>query len=437
MTPREEKDDGDEAVAPPVGGTGEQAAFVEANLRRNYLAHFTDGMLSFTGFRLISTPTFTPAYLFVLTGSATMVGLGSSLLQAGAMLSPVLVAAALDHRARILPVAAWIGWFMRAMILALALAGWFLSGTAAILASFAALFFLGLGMGGQRVAFQLLLSKVIPVARRGRLQGWRNFFGGIIAAGMSWAAGTWLLGSEPTRSGYAAIFFLTFALSGLGLMAISFLMREPVRPARSRGALSKRVAAVSSHFTDREFRRFLAAQACCTMARAVSPFYILHAGHVIGLDGAAVGALALAFTASDTLFNLIWGRIGDARGYRLIFLLTLLLWIAATVLLLFARSEALVYLAFAGLGGAFSGFLMSQQTMVLEFGSHDDLAMRLGLTNTIDGVTSAIGPAIGGILAVHYGYQPLFIASGGLLCVALILLLGVRDPRHPFPQGAS
>ena len=73
---------------------------------------------------------------------------------------------------------------------------------------------------------------------------------------------------------------------------------------------------------------------------------------------------------------------------------------------------------------------MSQQTMVLEFGSRDNLAMRLGLINTIDGVTSAIGPAIGGLVAVYYGYPPLLIVSGALLVLALTFLIGVRDPRR-------
>ena len=129
-------------------------------------------------------------------------------------------------------------------------------------------------------------------------------------------------------------------MGSLGLLTIGLLMREPpwstTRPRLARWTWA---AGFSSHFTDKSFRRFMTAQACCTLARAAFPFYILHAGRVIGLDGAAVGALALAFTASDTVFNLVWGRIGDARGYRLTFLLTLLLWILATALLLLARGE--------------------------------------------------------------------------------------------------
>ena len=47
------------------------------------------------------------------------------------------------------------------------------------------------------MAFQLLLAKVIPISQRGRLQAWRNVTGGLIAAGLSYAAGRWLIGARP------------------------------------------------------------------------------------------------------------------------------------------------------------------------------------------------------------------------------------------------
>ena len=47
----------------------EYDAFVAANLRRNFIAHFFHGMLGMTGFRLIYAPTFMPTYIHRLTGS--------------------------------------------------------------------------------------------------------------------------------------------------------------------------------------------------------------------------------------------------------------------------------------------------------------------------------------------------------------------------------
>jgi MFS family permease len=86
--------------------------------------------------------------------------------------------------------------------------------------------------------------------------------------------------------------------------------------------------------------------------------------------------------------------------------------------------------AFFGLGAAQSGFLMSSQTMVLEFGAREEIAMRLALVATAQGATSAAGPLVGGLIAKLFGYPTLFGVSIGFLIAALAILLTlVREPR--------
>src|SRR5262249_17365599 len=155
------------------------------NLKRNYLGHYLHGMLGQTGFRLVNAPTFVPAYLHSLTGSDTWVGLGTSLQQLGAIVSPIVGAVQIEHRKKILPVSVTLGWLMRAQILGLAISGWFLRGEPALIAALLFLFLLGLFQGPQRVAFQQLMGKVIPTRLRGRLNAWRSMTGGLIAAALS------------------------------------------------------------------------------------------------------------------------------------------------------------------------------------------------------------------------------------------------------------
>jgi MFS family permease len=93
-------------------------------------------------------------------------------------------------------------------------------------------------------------------------------------------------------------------------------------------------------------------------------------------------------------------------------------------------TQAVILIAFFGLGAAQSGFLMSSQTMVLEFGARDDMAMRLALTSTAQGAMSAIGPLAGGLIAATLGYEALFGVSIGFLLTALIILVTlVEEPR--------
>ena len=102
--------------------------FVWKNLPRNFAGHYLHGMMGMTGFRLFNAPTFLPAYLHLLSGSDFVVGLGQSLQQVGAVISPVIAATQIEHRKRVLPVAVLLGTLMRVQILGIAVAGFILHG---------------------------------------------------------------------------------------------------------------------------------------------------------------------------------------------------------------------------------------------------------------------------------------------------------------------
>src|SRR5689334_17207134 len=118
--------------------------FVWANLPRNFAAHYIHGMLGMTGFRLLNAPTFIPAYLHFISGSDAIVGLGLGLQQLGGVFSPIVGAARVEHRKRVLPAAMLMGTAMRIPILLMALAGWFLKPPAVIWVFLTLLFLMGL-----------------------------------------------------------------------------------------------------------------------------------------------------------------------------------------------------------------------------------------------------------------------------------------------------
>jgi MFS family permease len=427
--------------------------FVWANLPRNFAGHFIHGMLGMTGFRLFNAPTFLPAYLHMLSGSDFVVGLGQSLQQLGGVVSPVIGATQIEHRKKVLPVAVVMGTLMRIQILGVAVSGFVLKGYPLLIAVLGFLFLLGLFSGPQQVAFQLLLAKVIPISRRGRLQAVRNVTGGAIAAGLAWFAGRTLIQHNVFGNGYGVTFLLAFVLTSLGLSALQLLMREPEPPTiRAKGRIIDRIRDFPALFTqDRGFMYFMVAQTLATAGRVAAPFYILFAGHSMPLDGKTLGLVSLAFLGADTVTNLGWGLAGDRFGFRFTFALSLGVWIAGTLLLMTApvlaaaypgvaagahgggvpRVEALIFSAFFALGAAQSGFLMSSQTMVLEFGARDDIPMRLALTTTAQGAMNTIGPLAGGLIAATLGYQALFGVSVSLLAMSLIVLLArVEEPRY-------
>jgi MFS family permease len=420
--------------------------FVWDNLPRNFAGHFLHGMLGMTGFRLVNSLTIMPAYLSLLSGgSALVVGLGQSLQQLGGIVSPVIGATEIEHRKKVLPVSMLMGTLMRVQILGMGCAGFFLHGKPLLITVLAFLFLLGIFQGAQGVAFQLLLAKVIPITRRGALQALRNVTGGAIAAALAWWAGAYLIQKNIFGNGYGVTFLVAFVLTSAGLTALALLMREPIPPTvRTKARLMTRVREFPALFRqDPGFLYFMIAQTLATAGRVAAPFYILYAGHSMKLDGANIGLLSLISLGSDTLTNMIWGLTGDRFGFRFTFIVALIVWVCGTVLLMAAPGLAhftvggftpgtriLIFTAFFALGASQSGFLMSSQTMVLEFGSREDIPMRLALTATAQGTMNAVGPILGGVVAETLGFETLFGVSATMLAISLLVLLTkVEEPR--------
>ncbi|XAP77597.1 MFS transporter [Citromicrobium bathyomarinum] len=432
MDPLEDPEGLDETAGAQRRALAEHARFVDENLKRNYTANFIHGVLGMTGFRLIYAPTIIPAYLLLLTGSTAAVGLGTALLQLGATISPIASGSRIEHRSHILPYAIGVGSMMRLMILGLALTGYFLTGNILLVATFACFVLLGFFTGAQRVAFQMLMSKLIPIRKRGRLQGYRNFAGGLIAALLAWAAGNYLIADKWLGNGYATTFLFAFLLTSAGLVVLKTMIREPAAPvSRPQMPMMQRIRQFPELLQDRDFAWFLAVQCFSTMARVGAPFWTIYAGTQLGLDGALIGGLSFVFLGSDTLSNVLWGPLGDRFGFKIIYVLALCSSVSGVTLLILGSTAVPIYAAFVLLGVGGSGWMLASTTMVLEFGEPQDTPMRLAFVTTLEGAIAASGPVIAGLLVAVSGFQPLFfIVLAAQIAALLLLIVKVREPRH-------
>lgn len=424
---------------PPGEGASAEARFqaeVRSRLRRNYGALLVHGLLGQTGFRLIHAPTFIPAYVELLSGTPLAVGLVRAVQSLGMFLSPILGATIIEHRRRVLPVLLAVGGAMRFQVLGLALAGLFLLDPTALAAIFVFLGLFGLFMGMQGVVFHFLVSKVIPVDLRGRLMGLRNALAGLVA-GVVASVGGRLVDANALGDGYAATFLIAFALTASGLAMLLFV-REPESPEvleRSRlGARLRELPALLRG--DRSFTVYFVARALGTMGRMSVPFYVLYAAQRMEIGGGELGDLTLAFVLAHSIGNLFWGTLADRRGFRSIFVVALSLWILSGLLLLTTTSFAALVLVMLGLGAGIGGFMMAAQNLVLEFGTREDLPMRIAVANSASELVGAVGPLLGGVLAVSVSYVAVFWTAIAFQLAALLLVtLHVKEPRRR--AGAS
>ena len=289
----------------------------------------------------------------------------------------------------------------------------------------------GFFLGMQSVVFNVLVSKVIPMERRGILMGLRSTLSGITAAAVAVVGGL-LVERVALGNGYASTFLAAFALTSLGLVALLFV-REPDSPhVRARESVGSRLRQLPALLrSDRNFTAYFMARALGTMGRMGFPYYWLFARTRVELTGADLGLLSAAYLLGQNLPTVLWGAIADRRGFRAVFVASLGLWIGATGGLLAAESSLALLIAFAALGAGQGGFMLSSQNLVLEFGSRENLPMRIAVANTATEIVGAIAPLLGGVLATAFSYPTVLGVALGMQTLALIFTLGaVAEPRH-------
>ncbi len=414
-----------------------------AHLRRNTLIQLAHGLFGQTGFRLVSAPTFLPAYLFLLSGSEFVVGLARSLQGTGTVASPMIGASLIGHRKRFLGVTLASSALMRVQILGIAVAGFVLGGTSratdgpavgAVVAIIVFLALMGFFQGVAQVTMNALRAKVIPINRRGIVSGARHFLAGLTSAGVSYAAGAYIIDADLFGNGYASVFLFAFGITCVGLFALALTHEPTATSLRPRASITETFKAVGPILRDQPaFRRFFVARAIASCGSMALPFYILFAGTRMELTGATLGLLTTVWMLTSSTVNLIWGVLADRYGYKLVIVATLACWIVSHIQLLFAASVLDVIVFFVLMGAASGGFNQSGQNMVLEFGRLEDIPIRLAASGSAVNLVSAVGPVIGGGIVALTGYVPLFVATTVLQAIALVtILVAVPEPRRAY-----
>jgi MFS family permease len=347
-------------------------------------------------------------------------------------LSPVLGATIIEHRRRVLPVGIAIGVLMRVQVLGLALGGLLLPDPWPLISAWLFLALFGFFLGIQGVVFNFLVSKVIPVERRGVLMGLRNALAGLTASGVAFYAGATLVAGNALGNGYAATFLLGFGLTSVGLLMLLFV-REPAspqvrEPSRVRERLRELPALLRS---DRAFTRYFLARALATIGRMAVPFYVLFAKGRLELSGELMGQISGAFIFAQSMGPFLGGLVADRRGFRFVFLASLATWMVGVVLLMNTQSEAGLVGVFAALGAGLGGFQMSAQNLVLEFGSRRNLPMRIAVANSASELVGAVGAIAGGLLTFAVSFSAIFWTALAFQAAAFAtVLFFVEEPRY-------
>lgn len=152
------------------------------------------------------------------------------------------------------------------------------------------------------------------------------------------------------------------------------------------------------------------------------PFF----GEHFSASPAMVGLLMAVYSLTQFIAAPFWGRMSDRVGRRPVLLITLGGAALSYVLLGFANSLMMLFLA-RGLGGFMAGNISTAFAYVADITTPENRSRGMGAIGAAFGLGFIAGPAIGGILAgpdpLNADFRTPSLAAAGLSLTALIMAL--------------
>jgi MFS family permease len=147
--------------------------------------------------------------------------------------------------------------------------------------------------------------------------------------------------------------------------------------------------------------------------------------------------LVIANLIASTVAAPAYGRLADLFGRRLIMVVALAIFMAASVLCAFAPTfnALLAARVLQGLGGG--GLMTLAQALVGEFVPPRERGSYQGYLSANIVAGAAFGPVAAGFLTEHCGWHSVFLAYLPLGCIAIALVLRVPKSEEPRGRGGG
>jgi MFS family permease len=410
---------------------------------RNLVVFIGDTVAFIIAASFADSNTVMPSFARMLTSSAPLIGLISTVQSGGWLLPQLISANYIAHKERKKPYILWPCLIGRPLYLLLAAVTYFYGASNPLLTLLTlyfvqGAFYLADGLGSP--PWFDILGKALPGRRRGRYLGISQTLGGLLAIGAGAVVRRILdpVTGIPFPANYSTLFLIS-----LGFFAVSFffvtLIKEPIDVVHAerptwREYLPMLKAVLSQ---DRIFRRIITARLITGFGGLATPFFIL-----FGIDelklGAAIVGLCLTAQVVGRIFGGLLLGLGVAKiGNRFTVLGSLsatavvpLLGLAINLLrpaLGPATLHTLFPLMFFFLGISMNTLGWSFNNFVLDIAPAKDRSTYVGLANTLTGIL-VLTPILGGALLQWTSFGALFVAA--LIIYAVALSVAWRLPAH-------
>jgi MFS transporter, DHA1 family, multidrug resistance protein len=165
-----------------------------------------------------------------------------------------------------------------------------------------------------------------------------------------------------------------------------------------------------------------------------SPFLPLYIRELGVTDPAKIalwsGLQAAVTPAMSGLLSPVFGRLADRFGRKLMLIRSLVGFVVIVAAMGLVTSVEQLFLARVVMG-FFAGFTPMVMALATTSAPKDKVAAAIGMVQSAQLLSVAVGPAIGGYVASHFGIRYAFFATAGLCAVALVGLIVLFQEVEP------
>ena len=132
-----------------------------------------------------------------------------------------------------------------------------------------------------------------------------------------------------------------------------------------------------------------------------------------------------AYLLASTVSTPLWGKLGDLYGRKVFFIAGIVIFLVGSALAGLSGSmiELILFRALQGLGAG--GLMIGAQTIIADVVSPRDRGKYQGLFGAVFGVTSVIGPLVGGFFVTSLSWRWVFYINLPIGAVALAVTIVV------------
>ena len=401
------------------------------NFPFNFIVNVIDGGFFGLALGFASFSTVIPLFVSTLTDSAILIGLIPAIHVVGWQLPQLFTAHRVSQQKRYKPMVMFFTIHERLPFLGLAVVSWFvpqIGPEIALTLTFMFLIWQGFGGGFTATAWQCMIGKIIPAARRGLFFGFQSGAANLLASGGAIIAGLVLVKNVPTI-GFTMCFLFACIAFAISYLAMSFTREEskiPITTTVERKVFWKDTRAILKR--DTNFRWFVVVRILAQLGTVGFAFYTVYVVRYYGVDEVTAGILTGLLMIIQTLFNPIMGWLGDRWSHRGVMAVGMISAAVSAGVALWAPSVGWFYLAYALAGIANVAVWTIAMALTLEFGREHEKPAYIGLANTLIAPTAFIIPLFAGWLADYAGYHATFLATSiGAIATVLVLSFFMQD----------